>query len=182
LEWRKKPVVIQAIQFTALTKFVARFVGRSIDANVNGTAVIHTLEGDMTVSVDDWIIRGVQGEFYPCKPDIFEATYERVLDGEPDNDLEIRLTEFIQNTGDERFSKNFVREGVLAILDPDTHDKKRTLDGEPREPECPTNHSRRVFVLGKPLDGPGTERMVRHESDFCPDCGASLKGTETSNG
>jgi hypothetical protein len=35
-----------------------------------------TLEGDMRVSVGDWVIRGVQGEFYPCKPDIFEATYE----------------------------------------------------------------------------------------------------------
>ena len=40
--------------------------------------MIHTLEGDMRVSSGDWIIRGVQGEFYPCKPDIFKATYEEV--------------------------------------------------------------------------------------------------------
>lgn len=39
---------------------------------------IPTLEGDMHVTQGDWIIRGVQGEFYPCKPDIFEATYEKV--------------------------------------------------------------------------------------------------------
>lgn len=42
---------------------------------------IRTLEGDMTASPGDWIIRGVQGEFYPCKPDIFEATYEPVTSG-----------------------------------------------------------------------------------------------------
>ena len=38
--------------------------------------VIHTLEGEMKVSRGDYVIRGVQGEFYPCKPDIFEATYD----------------------------------------------------------------------------------------------------------
>ena len=43
-----------------------------------GTLMIRTLEGDMRVSYGDWIIRGVRGEFYPCKPDIFEATYEEV--------------------------------------------------------------------------------------------------------
>lgn len=43
-----------------------------------GLLTIDTLEGEMTVSVDDWIIRGVKGEFYPCKPDVFEATYDRV--------------------------------------------------------------------------------------------------------
>ena len=42
--------------------------------------VIHTLEGDMRADVGDWIIRGVAGEFYPCKPDIFAATYEAVSD------------------------------------------------------------------------------------------------------
>ena len=43
-----------------------------------GNLVIRTLEGDMRVSLGDWVIRGIQGEFYPCKPDIFEATYEVV--------------------------------------------------------------------------------------------------------
>jgi len=41
---------------------------------------IFTLEGSLTASVGDWIIKGVKGEFYPCKPDIFEATYEEVSD------------------------------------------------------------------------------------------------------
>ena len=40
--------------------------------------VIETLEGDMTARIGDWIIKGVKGEFYPCKPDIFETTYELV--------------------------------------------------------------------------------------------------------
>ena len=44
--------------------------------------IIHTLEGKMIAQVNDWIIRGVQGEYYPCKPDIFEKTYEPVVDEE----------------------------------------------------------------------------------------------------
>ena len=44
----------------------------------NGNLMIRTLEGDMRAEYGDWIIRGVQGEFYPCKPDIFEQTYEEV--------------------------------------------------------------------------------------------------------
>ena len=47
-----------------------------------GTLDIPTLEGVMTASPGDWIIKGVAGEFYPCKSDIFEATYERVVDDE----------------------------------------------------------------------------------------------------
>jgi len=47
------------------------------------TLVIDTLEGIMTVSPGDWVIRGVQGEFYPCKPDIFAATYEEVHERTP---------------------------------------------------------------------------------------------------
>ena len=52
------------------------FVGESI-ANKGTTLIIHTLEGDMEASINDYIIKGVNGEFYPCKPDIFDKTYER---------------------------------------------------------------------------------------------------------
>jgi len=86
--FRKKPVVIEAVQWTGENK-------SAIDAFVLGLAeeaekqqqlsmtpdleiVIHTLEGDHRASVGDWIIRGVKGEFYPCKPDIFKSTYEEV--------------------------------------------------------------------------------------------------------
>jgi hypothetical protein len=53
-----------------------------------GTFLIPTLEGDMQAVIADWIIRGVKGEFYPCKPDIFEQTYEPVL--APWNDRNVR--------------------------------------------------------------------------------------------
>lgn len=85
-KYRKKPVVIEAIQFidskpkTLLE--VYDFTGES-DNGVDirtGKITIHTLEGDMQASLGDWIIKGIQGEFYPCKPDIFKQTYEEVKD------------------------------------------------------------------------------------------------------
>lgn len=80
MKFRKKPVVINAVQWTGNNLAeVANFVGERITSYERITGLgIHTLEGDMHASVGDWIIQGVQGEFYPCKPDIFEATYEVV--------------------------------------------------------------------------------------------------------
>lgn len=84
--FRKKPVVIEAVQWTcpfketppawiilALNSPVGSegFINRIVD-NLH----IHTLEGVMVASVNDWIIKGVNGEVYPCKPEIFEKTYE----------------------------------------------------------------------------------------------------------
>ncbi|MBB3745004.1 hypothetical protein FHX10_004541 [Rhizobium sp. BK591] len=84
-KFRKKPVVIEALQFNGSNFFeVLRFIGRSqeiVDNEMLHTTdhpVIPTLEGEMTARPGDWIIKGVKGEFYPCKPDIFEATYEAV--------------------------------------------------------------------------------------------------------
>ena len=59
-KFRKKPVVVEAYQ-------------------TDKKEVIHTLEGEMIASPGDWIITGVHGEKYPCKPDIFEKTYEKVV-------------------------------------------------------------------------------------------------------
>jgi hypothetical protein len=84
MKYRKKPVVIEAVQWTggnpdALT----RFVGQDLHWSDEGEPLVDTLEGDaLTAAVDDYIIKGIQGEFYPCKPDIFEQTYERVTDDE----------------------------------------------------------------------------------------------------
>jgi len=78
--FKKKPVVIEAVQFTGtLDNFVelAAFMGSETFIN-DGKIEIDTLEGVMTASKGDWIIKGVQGEFYPCKPDIFEQTYDPV--------------------------------------------------------------------------------------------------------
>ena len=74
--FRKLPVTIDAIQLTPLSlSAVEEFVGGDLGL-IGGEVVIATLEGAMHASIGDWIIRGVKGEFYPCKPDIFAATYE----------------------------------------------------------------------------------------------------------
>ena len=85
-KYRKKPVVIEAVRFVEPSQGaeVARWCGGrfksevkpSDHTDVSHSILIPTLEGIMTASLGDYIIRGVQGEFYPCKPDIFEATYE----------------------------------------------------------------------------------------------------------
>lgn len=80
--FRKKPVEIQAIRWDG-TNFVdmLRFIEGDL-AKQNSDLYIPTLEGEMVARPGDWIIRGVADEFYPCKPDIFEATYEPVTRGE----------------------------------------------------------------------------------------------------
>ena len=83
-QYRKKPVVIEAIQLEDLEVYtlmsIQHLVGLGKDIfEVKGDGlIIKTLEGDMRASIGDWIIKGVQGELYPCKPDIFEKTYELV--------------------------------------------------------------------------------------------------------
>ncbi len=88
--FRKKPVVIEAIRNNAgAADAVVTFLGGEERRNIHwsrndrtGIVRIHTLEGVMTADLGDWIIRGVKGELYPCKPDIFDATYEPA---DPDN-------------------------------------------------------------------------------------------------
>ena len=82
MKYRKKPVIIEAMQFTDETKDqVHTWVTCNTSAdfeNKRPVLKIQTLEGVMTASIGDFIIKGVNGEFYPCKPDIFEKTYEAV--------------------------------------------------------------------------------------------------------
>lgn len=89
MKYCKKPVVIEAIQWNgANLEELKNFVGSSLywgTVTLYGftnkqmlRVVIHTLEGDHEAKVGDYIIKGVQGEFYPCKPDIFAETYEAV--------------------------------------------------------------------------------------------------------
>lgn len=81
--YRKKPVEIEAVQFTGRNDAeIAEFVGEDgYDPDDTGPSwIIRTLEGEMKAMPGDYIIKGVQGEFYPCKPDIFEQTYEEVVD------------------------------------------------------------------------------------------------------
>lgn len=91
--FRKKPVVISAVQFQGRrdAQEVLEFFGHDFPRTASGAGIvigddtsgeprvlIQTLEGVMRADPGDWIIRGVSGEYYPCKPDIFDATYERV--------------------------------------------------------------------------------------------------------
>lgn len=84
--YRKKPVTVEAVQLrdVELRTLMAlqNFAGLSNDVfePVEDGILINTLEGKMKASIGDFIIKGVQGEFYPCKPDIFEKTYEEVWD------------------------------------------------------------------------------------------------------
>jgi hypothetical protein len=80
--FRKKPVVIDAVQFTGENHAeIVEFSTASIShSEQDGGLTIETLEGTLTVSPGDWVVRGVKGEHYPCKPDIFEQTYE-AMDG-----------------------------------------------------------------------------------------------------
>ena len=90
-KYRKKPVVIEAIQFETNNESDNKNMndiciwinqGTTIDDRYawhNGTDIfIKTLEGIHTATCGDYIIKGIKGEFYPCKPDIFELTYEKV--------------------------------------------------------------------------------------------------------
>jgi len=78
MKFRKKPVVIDAIEWDGDVRAVLEFVDDTGIGFDGDQVMIVTLEGTMTASLGDWIIRGVQGELYPCKPDIFARTYEPV--------------------------------------------------------------------------------------------------------
>lgn len=83
-KFRKKPVVIEAMQFTEDAKDQCfNFVTCTCDPSWDdGRPILRitTLEGEMIARLGDWIIKGVKGEFYPCKPDIFDETYDPVME------------------------------------------------------------------------------------------------------
>ena len=83
MKFRKKPVVVEAFQLPAehddadaFMRWAGSVGFENYTSERDGSIAIDTLEGTMLASAGDWIIRGVKGEFYPCKPDIFAATYE----------------------------------------------------------------------------------------------------------
>ncbi len=93
MKYRKKPVVIEAVLWTGdnhreMFDFLTNKKDEYMTANgdnfyidhnkVKGGLIIKTLEGEHIASIGDYIIKGVNGEFYPCKPDVFEKTYEKV--------------------------------------------------------------------------------------------------------
>ena len=86
MKYRKRPVVIEAMHFTDESKDRVLRWAKDADRNCwaadddSGAPIIKikTLEGIMAANIGDWIIKGVKGELYPCKPDIFDLTYEAV--------------------------------------------------------------------------------------------------------
>ena len=92
-KYKKKPIVVEAIQWNGNTnkQEIDEFVGNQLKAEIDSetayvagmgkptySLLIETPEGTMKANKGDWIIKGISGEFYPCKPDIFEQTYELV--------------------------------------------------------------------------------------------------------
>ena len=77
-KYRKKPVVVEAVQWNGDLQKLAKLGGaREYEQEfLSDDVVIHTLEGNMRAQKGDWIIKGIKGELYPCKDDIFQATYE----------------------------------------------------------------------------------------------------------
>ena len=95
MKYRKKPIIIDAIQYSGLNiDEIKNFTNKNCNIEIYDTGyqanvtpplvkiTIHTLEGDLNVTKDDYIIKGIKGEFYPCKPDIFEQTYEPIAESE----------------------------------------------------------------------------------------------------
>ena len=80
VKYRKKPVVIEALVYTGTNATeILHWMFPDIEPDAQANELtIKTLEGELHASPGDFIIKGVKGEFYPCKPDIFEATYEEV--------------------------------------------------------------------------------------------------------
>ena len=123
-QYRKKPVVIEAVQFDGLNPTeIKDFVGKNCEVEIydNGVTppvahiVIHTLEGDMEVSNGDYVIKGVKGEFYPCKPDIFEQTYEPIITPEPElTEFEKKVeAEALKNRGNSPKSNTNSQKGIV---------------------------------------------------------------------
>ena len=77
MKFRTKPCEIEAVQWTGRNVVeIMRFVKNESAIITNGVLIIKTLEGDMVASTGDYIIRGLRGEYYPCKPDVFHTKYE----------------------------------------------------------------------------------------------------------
>lgn len=88
MKFRKKPITIEAMQVrddirthSDICEWASQGIPEDavipvVMSRFDSHPIIHTLEGTMYADIGDWIIKGIAGEFYPCKPDIFEATYE----------------------------------------------------------------------------------------------------------
>lgn len=101
-QYRKKPVIVEAVQYDGANAVeIIEFTNREAFKNGGKSdyLTIQTPEGDMIATTGDWIIKGIKGEFYPCKPDIFEATYEAVSSEEKIDETTTEDTTLDDDTG-----------------------------------------------------------------------------------
>ena len=93
MKFRKKPITVEAIQWRGYNLDKVRLFmnhkGETRRNMVNDFLVIATLEGNVEARKGDWIIKGIKGEFYPCKPDIFRETYDQVFEIPVEENIEI---------------------------------------------------------------------------------------------
>ena len=96
-KYRKKPVIVEAVIWTGNNIDEIKELAKNAVENiifVNNNLYIETLEGNMNVSVGDYIIKDIQGEFYPCKPDIFKKTYETISMVSDNDKTTISMSEY----------------------------------------------------------------------------------------
>ena len=150
--FRKKPIVIQAFEYTPeLTTGDLEAMG----FHFTGDLIIQTLEGDLHAQHGDWIIRGIAGEYYPCKPDIFAATYDEV--GEPVLEQEsrvhlkailasaVRMVDRMQPQGEEQMSATVGFAEAMQYCGLETDD----------------DESMKIFIEADAPCGPGIQGLWR---------------------
>lgn len=116
-QYRKKPVVIEAWQNSDENEFPAWVDSADVGREPGGVILINTLEGVMKAMPGDYIIKGVQGEIYPCKPDIFEATYDSVPKNHIER-MEVEASELQDKIdGAQKFLDSFQEEDAPLICD-----------------------------------------------------------------
>lgn len=123
-KYTKKPVTIEAMQLTkenvqeVLTWCNSHGIiasSEELSDELIGVS-IRTLEGTMLANINDYIIKGVKGEFYPCKPDIFKATYNEATDKRWDAETAIELLEMLENNDKVLNMKMNLSEGCIEFL------------------------------------------------------------------
>ena len=119
-KYKTKPCEIEAVQWNGTNlKEIKEFVGKDLSYDIADTPInmeIHTLEGNMIASYGDYIIKGLRGEFYPCKPDVFEKKYELVEDHAILDDLETDLNEYDKKK-ENRLNKSTKAEFVSQVIE-----------------------------------------------------------------
>ncbi|MDQ0344235.1 hypothetical protein J2S14_003076 [Lederbergia wuyishanensis] len=132
-KYRKKPVIIEAIQFKGGNyNDIELFIGGQVHKGVNEIGnvkqiIIETLEGAMTANIDDYIIKGVKGEFYPCKPDIFEATYEDMISESCNSKGFLDNVEMIQVEGESYRYKSGIIHSLMVIYGFSLEEAKKVM-------------------------------------------------------